>query len=95
MIDVALRVATGLVAGTLLGLVVFGGLKLTVDRLAVTTRPLLVAGVSLLVRMGSLVGGLVLLSRWAGLAAMVAAMAGILCARHLVLAAVRGEEVPA
>ncbi len=95
MIDTTLRVATGLGAGALLGLVVFGGLKITVDRLAVTTRPLLLAGTSLLVRMGSLVGVLILLSRWGGLAAMVAATAGILCARHLVLAAARGEEVPA
>lgn len=65
MTDV-LALAVGLVAGAVLGLVFFGGLWWTTQRLATSPRPGLLLSVSLLVRVVVLAAGLLLLAQIGG-----------------------------
>lgn len=65
MTDV-LALAVGLVAGAVLGLVFFGGLWWTTQRLATSPRPGLLLSVSLLVRVVVLAAGLLLLAQVGG-----------------------------
>jgi F1F0 ATPase subunit 2 len=61
-----IALAAGLVAGAVLGVVFFGGLWWTTQRLATSSRPGLLISVSLLVRVVVLAVGLLLLARIGG-----------------------------
>jgi F1F0 ATPase subunit 2 len=58
-----ITLAAGLVAGVVLGLVFFGGLWWTTQRLATSSRPAILVSVSLLVRVAVLAAGLFLLAQ--------------------------------
>jgi F1F0 ATPase subunit 2 len=76
-----LAMAIGVVAGTALGLVFFGGLWLTVSRLGRMRHPALWMLGSLLVRMTVALAGLAALARMDGWRAVLAALAAMLLAR--------------
>lgn len=75
-----ITVAVGLVAGVMLGLVFFGGLWWTTQRLAASSQPGILVSVSLLVRVAVLAAGLFLLAQ-VGNAALLAAVLGLLVTR--------------
>ncbi len=75
-----IAVAAGLVAGIVLGLVFFGGLWWTTQRLATSSQPGILVSVSLLVRVVVLAGGLFLLAQ-IGSGALLAAVLGLLVTR--------------
>lgn len=75
-----IAVAVGLVAGVVLGLVFFGGLWWTTQRLATASQPGILVAASLLVRVAVLAVGLYLLAQ-VGSAALLAAVLGLLVAR--------------
>ena len=75
-----ITVAVGVVAGVVLGLVFFGGLWWTTQRLVASSQPGILVSVSLLVRVAVLAAGLFLLAQ-VGSAALVAAVAGLLVTR--------------
>lgn len=78
----------GFVAGLAVGIVFFAGLAWTVDRLSTTRHPALLASLSLVVRMGSLVGALVLVADGRTVR-VVAGLVGVLVARTLAVARAR------
>lgn len=81
----------GCVAGLALGLLFFGGLWWTTQRLATSSRPALVVSVSLLVRTGVLAFALVALAR-SQVGLLVGAVVGIVIARiGLTKAAINGR----
>jgi F1F0 ATPase subunit 2 len=85
-----LLLALGAVAGVAVGLLFFGGLWWTAQRLAVTDRPAVLTAASLLLRMGVLAAVLVVLAR-SDVLLLVGAVAGLVAARlGLTRAAVRG-----
>lgn len=75
-----IALALGLVAGVLLGLVFFGGLWWTTQRLATSSRLGLLLSVSLVVRVVVLAAGLFLLARIGGGALLLGAF-GLLATR--------------
>jgi F1F0 ATPase subunit 2 len=75
-----ITLAAGLVAGVVLGLVFFGGLWWTTQRLATSSRPAILVSVSLLVRVAVLAAGLFLLAQVGSGALLVAAL-GLLATR--------------
>jgi F1F0 ATPase subunit 2 len=75
-----ITLAAGLVAGVVLGLVFFGGLWWTTQRLATSSRPAILVSVSLLVRVAVLAAGLLLLAQVGSGALLVAAL-GLLATR--------------
>jgi F1F0 ATPase subunit 2 len=81
----------GGLAGGLLGLAFFAGLRLTVDALAHTKRPALLMIASLFVRTLLAVVVFFALGRWAGWQALAAALAGLLVARTVLIARARRE----
>lgn len=86
-----IALAAGLVAGVVLGMVFFGGLWWTTQRLATSSRPGLLLTVSLLVRVVVLVAGLFGLARIGGGPLLLAAL-GLVCVRVvLVRLAMRGR----
>lgn len=86
-------IALSLLAGLGLGGIFFGGLRLTVRRLPGARHPALLALASFLARLGAVGVGLYLLAPL-GWAALVAALAGILGARHVLVRrwALAGED---
>ena len=72
------------VAGGLLGLMFFGGLRWTVDRAFESTRPALWIGSSLLLRMACAVAGFVVVSAGDWLR-LLSCLAGFLTTRWLVI----------
>lgn len=76
----AIVFVAGALAGTVLGLVFFGGLWWTSTRLARSTRPALLVAASLLGRMLVLALGLVVLAR-IDVLALVGGLAGMLATR--------------
>jgi F1F0 ATPase subunit 2 len=81
----------GCIAGLALGLLFFGGLWWTTQRLATSSRPALVMSVSLLVRTGVLALALVVLAR-SHVSLLVGAVVGIVIARiGLTRAAINGR----
>jgi F1F0 ATPase subunit 2 len=86
-----IALAAGFVAGVALGLVFFGGLWWTTQRLATSSRPGLLVSVSLLVRVVVLATGLVLLAQVGG-GPLLLATVGLLATRFgLTRLAVRGR----
>ncbi len=83
-----LRIAAGLACGLLTGGLFFGGLWWTVQRLTTSPHPGLLTMGSLLARLALLVLGLWATSQL-GLSAMLAAGAGLLVARQLIVRQVR------
>lgn len=83
-VDVIVGAAAGIVAG----IVFFGGLRWTVARLATSDRPLVVAGTSFLVRSAVVVVLLVAVAD-GEFARIVAALAGLLAVRFVMVATVR------
>ena len=79
-----LNAVTGLASGLALGVVFFGGLWWTTQRLLHSRRPALLALTSLLVRMGCLAAGMYLITR-IGAVAAVAAAAGMLVVRSVIV----------
>jgi F1F0 ATPase subunit 2 len=75
-----IAVAVGLAVGVVLGLVFFGGLWWTTQRLAGSAQPGILVSVSLLVRVAVLAAGLFLLAQ-VGSAALLAAVLGLLVTR--------------
>jgi F1F0 ATPase subunit 2 len=75
-----ITLAAGLLAGVVLGLVFFGGLWWTTQRLATSSRPAILVSVSLLVRVAVLAAGLFLLAQVGSGALLVAAL-GLLATR--------------
>ena len=75
-----ITLAAGLVAGVVLGLVFFGGLWWTTQRLATSSRPAMLVSIRLLVRVALLAAGLFLLAQ-VGSGAILAAALGLLAAR--------------
>ena len=80
----ALSLTLAFLAGLALGLVYFGGLWLTVQRLPTARRPGLLAALSLILRLGFVLGGfyLVMGGRWERL---LACLAGFLLMRALLV----------
>jgi F1F0 ATPase subunit 2 len=83
MTDVA-RVGLALLGGAAIGVGYFGGLWLTVRRLPQSSRPVLVAFASFVVRAGLAVGGFVLLAGGDALRLLVALL-GFVAARTVVV----------
>lgn len=77
--------AVGLVAGLVLGVAFFEGLRWTVERIPTSRRPALLVTSSFVLRVAVLGAALALLTRAGGWLAAVAATAGILLARGAVL----------
>ena len=77
-------IVAGFAAGAALGVVFFGGLWWTAQRLLMSPRPGLLALASLVVRSCVLGGGLLLVAR-CGIAAVVAAAGGTLLVRQLMI----------
>lgn len=71
-------------AGGLLGLIFFGGLWLTVQRIPSSRSPHLLLAVSFLLRLAVILTGFYLLVPW-GWQAMMIAMGGLLIVRQLLL----------
>ena len=83
----------GAVAGGLLGIAFFAGLRLTVGALASTKRPALLMLASLFVRTLLAVVVFFALGRWAGWQGLAAALAGFLVVRTVLIARARREGV--
>jgi F1F0 ATPase subunit 2 len=81
-------VAGGLLGGVVLGALLFGGLWLTVTRLAAGRASVLLAPLSLLARLAVLSAGLVLAARF-GAITLVACAVGVLAVRTVVVRWVR------
>lgn len=75
----------GIAAGLVIGIVFFGGLRLTLERLAGARRPAVLILASFVVRIGLAVAVLVALARWTGWAGLVAGAAGMLAVRSLLV----------
>ena len=86
-------VVLGCVAGLTLGLLFFGGLWWTTQRLATSSRPALVVSVSLLVRTGVLALALVVLAR-ADVSLLVGAAVGLVIARIVLTRAAINSRLP-
>jgi F1F0 ATPase subunit 2 len=86
-------VVLGCVAGLALGLLFFGGLWWTTQRLAASSRPALVVSVSLLVRTGVLALALVVLAR-AHVSLLVGAAVGLIIARIVLTRAAINGRLP-
>ncbi|MGD2042757.1 MAG: ATP synthase subunit I [Acidimicrobiia bacterium] len=84
--DIGIGLAVGLIAGV----VFFGGLRWTLDRLATARRPLLLTVASFMLR-GVAVAGLLVLVSEGVLARVLAGLAGILVVRTVMVARVRRE----
>jgi F1F0 ATPase subunit 2 len=69
-----IALAMGLVAGAVLGVVFFGGLWWTTQRLPTTSRPALLLSLSLLVRVVVLAVGLLLVAQLGGIPLLFAAL---------------------
>lgn len=82
----------GIGAGAAVGLVFFGGLRWTIDRLATSRRPRLLVVGSLVVRTVLLVAVLIALAD-GGFVRVVAALGGVLVARTAVVAAANRSDV--
>lgn len=80
----------GFGAGALAGLVFFGGLRWTVERLPTAGRPGLLVSASFLVRTVVLVGVLVLASQ-GDLVRVLAGLAGVIAARTAIVAIARRD----
>ncbi|MEX1279779.1 MAG: ATP synthase subunit I [Acidimicrobiia bacterium] len=78
----------GLGAGILAGIVFFGGLRWTVERLPLVRRPGLLISASFLIRTVVLAGVLVLASQ-GDLVRVVAGLVGVIAARTAIVALVR------
>lgn len=90
-LQLALGIAGGLAAGFVAGLAFFGGLRLTVDRLAAARHPGALMLASLVVRMALAVAVLVALARWGGSAGLLGGAVGLLGARVLLVRRARAE----
>lgn len=86
-----IAVAAGLLAGVGAGVVFFGGLRWTVERVATARRPALLAVASLAVRMAVVVGVVLPLALAGGWVPVVAALAGMLAVRTALVARARRE----
>lgn len=86
-----IAVPVGLVAGLALGVVFFGGLRWTVERLVDTRRPALVAVGSFALRLAATAGGITALAVAGGWIPVVAAVAGMLAVRTVLIARARKE----
>ncbi|MCM5571977.1 ATP synthase subunit I [Burkholderiaceae bacterium FT117] len=82
----------GALAGGLLGLAFFAGLRLTVNALASARRPALLMLASLFARTLLAVAVFWAVGRWAGWQGLVAALGGFLVARTALLARARRED---
>jgi F1F0 ATPase subunit 2 len=91
---ILLQVAAGLSGGLLIGGLFFGGLWWTVQRLASSPQPALLAAGSLAVRLALLSVGLWAVTRL-GLPALLAAGAGLLIARQWIVRQVRAGSAEA
>ncbi len=89
-----LQITAGLGGGLLIGGLFFGGLWWTVQRLASSPRPALLAAGSLAVRLALLGAGLWAVTRF-GLLALLAAGAGLLIARQWIVRQVRAGSAEA
>jgi len=86
-----IALAIGLVAGAVLGVLFFGGLWWTTQRLPTTSRPALLLSLSLLVRVVVLAVGLLLVAQLGG-GPLLSAAFGLVAARlGLTRLAVRGR----
>lgn len=88
-----IALAAGFVAGVVLGLVFFGGLWWTTQRLATSSRPGLLVSVSLLVRVIVLAAGLLLLAQVGG-GPLLLATVGLLATRIGLTRLVVGGRLP-
>lgn len=80
-------VAMGLGAGVVLGGLYFAGLWLTTRRIPESRHPGLLVAVSYLARLALLGAGLVGVVRLSGAPALLAALLGVMAARHLIVSA--------
>ena len=86
-----IALAAGLVAGAVLGVVFFGGLWWTTQRLPTTPRPALLLSLSLLVRVVVLAVGLLLVAQLGGGPLLFAAVGLVVARIGLTRLAVRGR----
>lgn len=82
-------VALGLGAGAVLGAVYFAALWLTTRRIPGSRHPGLLVAVSYLARLALLGAGLFAVVRLGGAPALLAALLGVIMARHLIVSALR------
>lgn len=94
MTDVVLIAIVSVSIGILVGAVFFGGLRLTVERLATTEHRVRWIIGSAIVRFGLVLGVMVLLAVW-HVVAPILALLGFLVARMLVVGRVRRRVAPA
>ena len=83
-------ITIGLVAGLAAGLVFFGGLRWTLDRLATVRRPVLLAVVSVVARTAMVAGALVAVAG-GSITRVLAGLAGLILVRTAMVARVRRE----
>jgi F1F0 ATPase subunit 2 len=83
-------IGIGLAAGLVAGVIFFGGLRWTLNRLATTHHPLLLTVSSFIVR-GVVVAGLLVVVSDGVLARVLAGLVGILVARTAIVALVRQD----
>lgn len=85
-----MELTMGFVAGTALGGLFFGALWLTVRRLPSAAAPALLATGSYIVRLAGLGIGLYAVVRLGGAPALLAALVGLLVARQVLIARLKG-----
>lgn len=83
-------IGIGLAAGSVAGLVFFGGLSWTLSRLGTTRHPLLLTVASFVVR-SAIVAGLLVIVSDGVLARILAGLAGIIAVRTAMVARVRRD----
>ncbi|MBN1614664.1 MAG: ATP synthase subunit I [Deltaproteobacteria bacterium] len=92
-LDTAMYLVMALAAGTVLGLLYFWGLRVTVDRLVSTSRPVRLMLSSYALRAGGLLTGFYLIMGGHG-ERLVALLVGFLLARHTLIRRWGGTATP-
>ena len=81
----------GFLIGIILGLVYFGGLYFSVDRMNKAKYPAMLMTLSFLIRMGILIGVFFYLSRF-GYEMMIFALIGVILTRFILTFALKGQS---
>lgn len=88
-----LDAAIGLAAGLMAGVIFFAGLRWTIDRLQASSRPMLLASTSLIVRASAL-GGLLVLASDGRFTRVVFGLIAILGVRSVMVSRARADAEP-